>query len=255
VPQERNFAFFGGFHQRCGTWPQFLALGETDETIALFPEIEAVLDFAAEFVFELFGQKAEQELARYSRCLQAHFFLLVLEHHVVVARRTHAPGLAERNIGACHVLHLDRRMLPDVRHPGALVLPQAAQESAGFTVGAAVIGEAGQGLDQAVDEFRAKAHRWPLLQSADIDLVTDDSKVGVKARADVNIGGQDFHMAATCIPRRSGHLNAGPRFPPKFFCRDRFTGHGPHIAPGSDSGPPWCNMRESSQVWLRGYRC
>jgi hypothetical protein len=59
------------------------------------------------------------------------------------------------------------------------VLPQAPQESAGFAVGAAVVGQAGQGLDEAVDEFRAKAHRRPLLQNADIDLVADDSKVGV----------------------------------------------------------------------------
>ena len=80
-----------------------------------------------------------------------------------------------------------------------------------------MIRKAGQCFDQRVNEFRTQPYRWPVLQDADINLVTDDTKMSIKTGADIYVGGQYFHKTATCVWWRSRHSTAGRCFPPNEF--------------------------------------
>ena len=136
-------------------------------------------------------------MAGNARRFQANIALFVLENHVVVARRPHAAGFTEGNIRPCHVLQFDCGVFPDMRHPGALILTQAAQKSPGLAVRALMSRKAGQRMHQGIDEPLAQGDRWPVFQHTDIDLVADDGKMSVEAGPYVNIGGKDFHSIAT----------------------------------------------------------
>ena len=56
-----------------------------------------------------------------------------------------AARLAEGDFLARHVLQLDRDVLEHMAQPGAFVFAHPAQEAAGLAIGAAVLGQAGQG--------------------------------------------------------------------------------------------------------------
>ncbi len=101
--------------------------------------------------------------------------------------------LAEGDVLAGDVLQLDRDVLEHVAEPGALVLVHAADEAAGLAIRAAVLGEAGQGRDQPVDEAFAEPGRRPGLEFAEVEFQPDDRKVRVVRRPDVDGAVEDAH--------------------------------------------------------------
>ena len=94
-------------------------------------------------------------------------------------------------------------MLEHVAEPGALVLVHPPDEPARLLVGATVLGEAGQRLDEAVDEGRSKLARGPGLELAEVELQPDDREAGEVRRADVNGTIEDAH-AVRPVPGKSG---------------------------------------------------
>ena len=56
-----------------------------------------------------------------------------------------------------------------------------------------MLGQAGQGRDQAVDERRAELAGRPGLQRAEVQLQPDDREMGVLRRADVDGAFEDAH--------------------------------------------------------------
>ncbi len=72
----------------------------------------------------------------------------------------------------------------------------------------------GERMHQGIDKPFTQRGGRPFLEHADIDLVTDDRKMSVEAGPNINICSEDFHSIVTFKYSRSGHLNAGPRFPP-----------------------------------------
>ena len=225
--QPGDLALFGGLYQRRGARPELLALRESDEFVPFSRKIEALLHFIGKLGLQRLGEQAQQKLARDAGRLEPHVLLLVLEHHVVVPRRSGAAGLAERDVGAGHVLEFDRRVLPDVRHPGALVLAQAAQEAARLAIGTTMPGEARQRLGQARDELLTEFDRGPVLQRADIDLMPNDAKVSVETGPYVDVGVQDPHGARPVPVEGQGIL-------PPLFAHRQTPGQGPDSV---DRGP------------------
>jgi hypothetical protein len=179
-----------------GAGPQLPALGEADEIVALFLEIEIRRPVLR--LDQVVGQQVVQQGQRQAARFQADLLLLVLVDHVVDAGLAVAPGLAEGHVGPREVLHLDRAVLPDVAHPGAFVLAQAAQETARLAVGTAVLPQARQGFQQRLDETIAQAAGRPVLQHADVHPVADHGEEGIDVRPPIDRRFEDLHFRAPC---------------------------------------------------------
>ena len=205
-PQPGDVALLGRRHQRRRARPQRLALGEADEAVAAALEVEmlGVEVGRAQLRRQERVEQLQAELAR----LQADLRLLVLVDDEVLAGLAGAPGLAEGDRRAGHVLQLDRDMLEHVAEPGALALVQAADEAAGLAVGAAVLMQPGQGLEQRVDEAVAQPLGRPLLERAQVERQPDHREQGVDVGADIDLRVQDLHGdLPIALPRRSPRAN------------------------------------------------
>ncbi len=142
-------------------------------------------------------RRRERQFARGNAFLALGIFI----DDGIEPRAIHAPGLAEGDVLAGDVLQLERHVLEHVAEPGALVLVHAADEAAGFAVGTAVLGEAGQCRNQAVDETLAELARRPGLERAEVELQPDDWKARVVRRADIDGAVEDAH-AGRPLPGR-----------------------------------------------------
>src|SRR6476661_5805571 len=193
-PDPRDPALLRRAHQRHGAGTQRAPLGEPDELVPLGGEVE-VLGHRA--VGPKLGreQRVEQHDAEPAG-LEPHVLLLVLIGDVVASLGACAASLAERHRLAGHVLKLDRDVLQDVPHPGAFVLAEPPDESARLAVRAAVLLEAGQHLDQRVDESGAELGRGPLLELTQVELQPDDGEVGIQAGPDIDGTIDDPHCAS-----------------------------------------------------------
>ena len=178
-------------HQRHRAGPQRPALGEADELVALPGEVEIVRHGA--LGPETRRQQRVQQREAEPAGLEPDVLLLVLVDDVVVARRPVRAGLAEGDRLAGHVLQLDRHVLQDVAHPGALVLGQPADEPARLAVGAAVLLQPRERRDQRIGERLPQPARRPFLQLPQVHVEADDGKVGVEAGADVDGLIEDAH--------------------------------------------------------------
>ncbi len=198
-PQPRDIALLGRPHQRRRAGPERPRLRIAYEAVALLREIPVRWRRIARLY--VVGQQAQQELQRQGARLPADRLVLVLEHHVVDARlafdRSRA-AVGDRRAG--DVLQLDRHVFHDVPQPGALVLAQAPHEAAGLLVGAAVLVQARQCLEQRLDEGIAEAAGRPRLEFAEIDDVPDDPEVGPDIRTNVDVGADDFHCCSPVVP-------------------------------------------------------
>ncbi len=153
-PQPRDAALLGGVHQRGRRRPERAPLREADVLVARRRPVPALGHGAGGA--QLVGQQRAQQAQRQLAGRDAFLALGVFIDDGVEARAIQAARLAEGDVLAGDVLQLERHVLEHVAEPGALVLVHAADETAGLAIGAAVLGEAGQGRDQAVDEALAE---------------------------------------------------------------------------------------------------
>ena len=142
-------------HQRCGRRTERAALREADEVVARFGPVPALGNGARGS--QRVGQQRAQQPQRELAGGDAFLALRVLVDDRVDAGLARAAGLAEGDVFAGDVLQLDRHVLEHVAEPGAFVLAHAAEEAAGLSIRAAVLGQAGQGGGEPVDERGARA--------------------------------------------------------------------------------------------------
>jgi hypothetical protein len=204
-----NVALARGLDQRGRTGAERAALRETDEVVPFLVEVEVRPPVLRGD--QLLGQQVMQQIERQAPGLQPDQLLLVLVDHVIDAGFAVASGLAEAHLGPGDVLKLDRGVLPDVAHPGPLVLAQPAHEAARLAVGTTVLVQARQGLQEAADESLAQAAGRPFLEHADIDPVPDHRKEGIDIGASIDRGIEDLHRRSPCL---SPAFRGGFRF----FC-------------------------------------
>jgi hypothetical protein len=179
------------FSAACTSGAERAPLGETDVLVARGRPVPAVRDAALRP--QLLGQQRAQQSHRQFAGRDAFLAFRVLVHHGVEAGLVEAARLAEGDVFTGDVLQLERHVFEHVTEPGAFVLVHAADETAGLLVGAAVLGKAGQGLDQAADEGLAELGRRPGLQFAEVELQPDDREAGVVGGADVDGAVEDAH--------------------------------------------------------------
>ena len=191
-PQPRDVALVGGVYQRGRRRAERAALREADVLVAGGGPIPTLRHRArgAELFREQRTQEAHRELAGGDAFLALGVFI----DDRVEPRLVEAARLAERDVLAGDVLQFERDVLEHMSEPGALVLVHAADEAAGFAVGTAVLGEAGQGRDQAVDEILAEPARGPGLECAEVEFQPDDRKTRVVGRPDVDGAVEDAHV-------------------------------------------------------------
>ncbi len=79
------------------------------------------------------------EIERKLAGMQADLFFFVLEDHVVKAGFPCITRSSEGHIKTCNILQLNRHMLPDVGHPSALILAQAAYKPTRLAIRATVL--------------------------------------------------------------------------------------------------------------------
>ena len=137
-------------HERSGRGSERPALRELDVLVARRRPVPALGHAAGgpEFLRQQRAEEAQRELARGDAFLALGVFI----DDGIEAGLVEAARLAEGDVLARDVLQFERDVLEHVAEPGALVLVHAADETARRLVGAAVLGEAGQRGDQAVDE-------------------------------------------------------------------------------------------------------
>jgi hypothetical protein len=182
-------------HQRHGARAQRPALGEADELVPLGGEVEVRRHRARgpELGRQQRVEQGEPEAAR----LEPDVLLLVLIDDVILPGLAVRAGLAEGHRLAGDVLQLDRHVLEDVAHPGALVLDQPPDEAARLAVGAAVLVQPGERRDEGIGERLAQPTRGPLLQLAQVHVEADDRKVGVEAGPDIDRFFDDAHAGSS----------------------------------------------------------
>ena len=140
-PEPRDAALLGGMDERGRGGPERATLRKTDVFIARSGPVPALGHGAsgAQFLRQQRAEEPECQLARGD----AFLAFCVLVDDGIVPGLVRAPGLAEGHVLASDILQLERHVLEHVAEPGALVFVHAADESAGFLVGAAVLGEPG----------------------------------------------------------------------------------------------------------------
>src|SRR5256712_2916464 len=101
---------------------------------------------------------------------QPDLLLVVAVDHVVIAGRAGPPRLASRRGRTRFALELERDMLGDVTHPGAVA--EALDEAAGVMERAPVVVKTWQQIDQRVIEGRHGV-RGPVLEGTEVDEQAD----------------------------------------------------------------------------------
>ena len=182
---------FGRAHQRCRRRAERTALREADELVARLGPVPA-FGHAVRRADRVGQQRAQQPQRQFAGG-DAFVALRVFVDDRVDARRAGAARLAERDVLAGDVLQFDRDVLEHVAEPGAFVLAHAAEEAARLAIRAAVLGEAGQGGGEPVDERAAEPAGGPVLELAQVEFEPDDGEMCVKRRPDVDGPVQDAH--------------------------------------------------------------
>ena len=118
--------------------------------------------------------------------------LLELVDHVVLAGLTRTARLAEADLRAGELLHLDRHVLEHVPEPRPLVLREAPHEPPRLAVRAGVRVERGQRGEQALVEAIELAGR-PVLERAEIDGQPHDREQRVLVRTAIDAAFEDLH--------------------------------------------------------------
>ena len=181
----------GGAHQGGRRGAEGAALGEAHQALELGPEIERGRIVIGALGRQQVADDAQREIPR----RQAHRLLDVAVDDVVLPlRQPLAARLAEGDRRAGEHLQLDGDVLQDVPHPGPLVLFHPPHEAAVLAVGAAVLAEGGDHLQQAVGEPR-QLDRGKILQLLEIHPQADDGPEGVEVGTAIDPGLQDFHDA------------------------------------------------------------
>ena len=194
-PHPGDVARLRGPDQRGGRRAERAPLREADELVARHRPGPAVRH-PARGTNRLGQQRAEQVQGEFAGG-HALIALRVLVDDAIDARPAiDAAGLAEGDLLAGHVLQLDGDMFQHVAEPGALTLAHAAQEAARLAIGAAVLGEAGQGGAERLDEGFAEAGGGPGLKLAEVELQLDDREVRIERGADVYRAFQYAHRAS-----------------------------------------------------------
>ena len=185
-PQPRDAACLGRRNERGRARAERARLCKADEVVARRFELPVVAGCVG---LQIRRQQALQQRLRELAGREPHVAVAVGEDHVVqpglALQRTRA---AEGHLDARHALQLERHVLHDVPHPGAVILTQATQEAARLAVAAAVLGKARQCLQQRPDEGLAELYRRPVLELAQVEHVANDGEVGVDTRSHVNVG-------------------------------------------------------------------
>ena len=162
--QPGNAAFFCCAHQRGGGGPQRTTLRIADEVVAR--GIPVPVRRHAVFRPQLDRQQRRQQFQRQFAGGDAFLLLRVFVDHGVNAGPilADAAGLAEGDVFAGHVLQLDGDVFQHMSQPGAFDLAHAANEAARFAIRTTVLGQAGQGGDQPIDERRPEFAGGPGFQ-------------------------------------------------------------------------------------------
>ncbi len=189
--QPRNAAGFRGTDQRRGRRAQRAPLREADELVTRLRPAPA-FGHAVLRADRLRQQRAKQTQAELAG-RDAFVALCVLVDDRVHARCAGTARLAEGDALAGDVLQFDCHVLEHVAQPGAFVLAHAAEEATRFTIRAAVFSQAGERGRKPVDERIAQPAGGPLLELAQVELNTNDWKMSVERRSNVNGPVQDAH--------------------------------------------------------------
>ena len=174
---------------RLGRRPERRLLGQPDQALHLGHEVDC--DGRVVGRDEVVDQ-GDGDLAG----LDPDGLLAELVDHVVLAGDAGAPRLAMADVGAGEVLELERDVLADVAGPRPLAEP--GDEPAAPAEAAGVVLEAGQEVDEGVDEARDLVAR-EILEDAEVDDHPDDRLAGPIVRATQDPGLAD----------REGRLGAG----------------------------------------------
>ena len=172
------------------------------------------------------------ERDRHPAGLEPDGLLAVLVDDVVLAVLAGRPGLAVADVGAGEVLELERDVLGDVAHPGAVA--QARDEAAAAAERAGVVLERRQQRDEGVGEARDRVRR-ELLEDAEVDEHADDrlARPVVRAAQDARLEDAEAWAAAGLqVPPAAG-FERGRRA----ARRRRFGGLG-HAGPPCVAGWP-----------------
>ena len=210
-PHPRNATRLSGVHDRRGARSERAALCKADEAVALVVKGPTLGNDAgrARFIGEQRGDEAQRELA----CFQAFVALFVLVHHVVDAVGTRASRLAKGDRDARDVLQFDGDVFKDVPQPRAVVLGHPADESAGFAIGASVLTEPGERVEEPRHKGGPEATGWPRLKRAQVQREPDDGEVGVERGADIDRPFSDPHSrevrSKSWLPRGSPRRRLG----------------------------------------------
>ena len=121
----------------------------------------------------------------------ADLFLVIAVDDVVIARRAGPPRLAPGGGRTGLALELERHVLGDVTHPGAVT--ETLDEAAGPVQRAAVVVQTGQEIDQCIGEGR-QGVRGPVLEHAEIDEQPDRRLVGPVVGAPQDLALEDLEV-------------------------------------------------------------
>ncbi len=155
---------FGGAHQGGRRGAEGAALGEAHQALELGLEVERGRIMIGALGRQQVADDAQREVPR----RQAHRLLDVAVDDVILPlRQPLAARLAEADRRAGEHLELDGDVLQHVPQPGSLVLFHPAHEAAVLAVGAAVLVERGDHLQQAIGEPR-QLDRGEVLQLFEI---------------------------------------------------------------------------------------
>ncbi len=185
----------------CVDGPNARPLGEPDEPLQLGREVEDAVGSS--------GATRWLTSATAIRAgLEADLLLAVLVDDVVLAVLAGAAGLAVADVGAGEVLELERDVLGDVAHPGALAQP--GDEPAAPAERAGVVLERRQQRDQRVGEARDLVRR-EVLEDAEVDEHPDDRLARPVVRAAQDPGLEDAQGRQRLAPAAGGRCRLGDR--------------------------------------------
>ena len=161
-----------------------------DQVIELFFEVEVISDLGVPS--QRLWDGVMDHLHRQVRGGEPDAFLLIGIHHVVLSGLSGAAGLPEGHAGPCERLEFDRDVLEDMTHPGAVILPESPHKTTGFAVGAAVLMQRRQPIEQLVRKPR-DSRAWVVFEGTEIQGHPDHFEPGVLIRTSIDAAFDDLH--------------------------------------------------------------
>ena len=192
-----------------GRGPERRALRDADEPLQRAPAKSSVASASSGATRWLTSATAMRPASR------PDLLLAVLEDDVVATGLAGGAGLADAHIGAREALQLERDVLRDVAHPGAV--REAAEEAAPPAERAGVVLHRGQQRHERLVEARDGV-RGVLLEHAQVDRHPDDRAADPDVGPAQDPGVEDAQASGRCGRRRRSSRPAGRRAP---------TGSGP----------------------------